>query len=365
MRLSKTLSVYIGGNFLAGFAGVFTMLMFLILIMDTLELMRRAAGVSIPFGSILEMALLKLPQMGQETFPFAALFGGMIVFWRLTRNRELMVTRAAGVSAWQFLLPVLIIVLMLGVLRITVVDPLASTLLSRFQHLEATLLKGQKHSLSLSGQALWLRQASDDGQAVVHAARVVHRGDEVQLYDVIIFAYDDDDQFVERIDASTGTLEDRAWHLRDVWALKPDKPARFMPALRLPTDLTLSKIQDSFASPETMSFWELPSFIETLRQAGFSAVRHRLHFHAMLAGPLFMCAMVLIAATFTLKPARRGGALFIVAGGLITGFVVYLFADVVFAMGLSDSIPVVLAAWAPSGVATLLGLAMLLHLEDG
>ena len=49
----------------------------------------------------------------------------------------------------------------------------------------------------------------------------------------------------------------------------------------------------------------------------------------------------------------------------MTGFVLYFFSDVVLALGLSDSIPVVLAAWTPSGVTLLLGLAMLLHLEDG
>ena len=55
----------------------------------------------------------------------------------------------------------------------------------------------------------------------------------------------------------------------------------------------------------------------------------------------------------------------LVAGGVFTGFVLYFFSDLVFALGLSDSIPVTLAAWTPSGVATLLGIAMLLHLEDG
>ena len=51
--------------------------------------------------------------------------------------------------------------------------------------------------------------------------------------------------------------------------------------------------------------------------------------------------------------------------GVFTGFVLYFFSDIVFALGLSDSIPVLLAAWTPSGVATMLGTAMLFHLEDG
>ena len=79
----------------------------------------------------------------------------------------------------------------------------------------------------------------------------------------------------------------------------------------------------------------------------------------------FAKAMVLIAATFTLRHARQGGGSYVIGGGVLTGFVLYFFSDIVFALGLSDSIPATLAAWTPAGVATLLGLATLLHLEDG
>ena len=78
-----------------------------------------------------------------------------------------------------------------------------------------------------------------------------------------------------------------------------------------------------------------------------------------------MVAMVLIGAAFTLRHSRRGATSYVIGSGVLTGFALYFFSDVVFALGLSDSIPVTLAAWSPSGVALLLGLTTLLHLEDG
>ena len=114
-----------------------------------------------------------------------------------------------------------------------------------------------------------------------------------------------------------------------------------------------------------MSFWDLPGFINTLEAAGFSALRHRLHWHSILSIPLLLCAMVLIAATFSLRLTRRGGTGLLILVGLFAGFLLYFLTDIVLALGMSASIPVVLAAWAPSGVFALLGLAMLLHLEDG
>lgn len=366
MRLSKILSVYIGRHFLVSFAGIFALFLLLILLFDSVELLRRSAQrADVTFGMVMEMALLKLPFMGQETFPFAILFGGMAAFWRLTRSHELVVTRAAGVSAWQFMLPVLFLAFILGLLHVTVISPLASSMLARYERLEATRLEGHTSFLSISNSGLWLRQSDDVGQSVVHAERVLQKQNDVELRNVVVFLYEGKDIFRRRVDAESASLEDGFWHMRKAWIYSPEAPAQQEEDYWLPTDLTIAKIQDNFASPETMSFWDLPRFIDTLETAGFSAVRHRLYWHTLLSSPLLMCAMVLIAATFTLRQTRRGGTSFVIAGGVLTGFVLYFFSDVVFALGLSDSIPVLLAAWTPSGVATMLGAAMLLHLEDG
>ncbi|MBT3306800.1 MAG: LPS export ABC transporter permease LptG [Alphaproteobacteria bacterium] len=366
MRLSTTLSAYIARNFLQTFLVLFGLFLMLIFLFDTVELLRRAAAKpDITFSLVVEMALLKLPHMGQQAFPFAILFGGMAAFWRLARTHELVITRAAGVSVWQFLLPVLGIAFLLGLIQIGVLNPLASTTITRYERIEAVNLKGQKSFLALSKNGLWLRQANADGQSVVHSRFVLQTGKDVELRDVVVFNYKENDQFVGRLDAEKASLEDGFWHLTNAWVHTPEETHRLEKDFWLATDLTLNRIQDSFAPPETMSFWDLPGFIQTLEKAGFTAVRHRLYWHSLLASPLLMCAMVLIAATFTLRHARQGGGSYVIGGGVLTGFVLYFFSDIVFALGLSDSIPATLAAWTPAGVATLLGLATLLHLEDG
>ena len=345
---------------------MFGVFMLIILMFDSIELMRRSASKPhISIGVVIEMALLKLPYMGQKVFPFTALFAAMAVFWRLTRHHELVVTRSAGVSAWQFLFPVLIIGLFLGVVKVAVLNPLAATLLTRYEHLESSQFKGEVSLLALSKGGIWLRQANDTGQSVIFATHVLHQSRDVELKNVIVFIYEGDHKFVGRIDAETARLEDGFWQMSDATVSAPEKTATFEKEYWLPTDLTLDKIQDSFATPETMSFWDLPGFIATLEKAGFSAVRHRLHWHSLLSAPLMICAMILIAATFTLRHGRRGATTWVIGSGVLTGFIVYFFQDIVFALGLSNGLPVTLAAWTPSSVATLLGVAMLLHLEDG
>ena len=271
--------------------------------------------------------------------------------------------RGGAVSVWQFLRPALIAAVLIGGFRTTLFNPLASVLTQRFEQLEAQAFRGRTSLLAVSESGLWLRQMSDGGQSILHAQGMAQQ--HMELIDVTVFLYEGLDRYAGRIDAASARLEQGHWVIRDATVSMGDLPPVKQSTVRLSTDLTLETIQDSFAAPETMSFWELPAFIEVLEEAGFSAARHRLHFHGLLAAPLMLCAMVLIAATFSLRMVRRGGTMPVAGAGILAGFVVYFASDVIFALGLSGRLPVELAAWTPATVSMLLGLAMLLHLEDG
>ena len=364
MRLSSTLSLYMGRQYLQSVALVFLLVMLTILIADSIELLRRASGPdkTATIETVLQMASLHIPFMAQKALPFIVLVGGIVTFAKMTRSRELVVARAAGVSVWQFLLPALVIAALLGGLFMTVVNPLASATTSRFEQMDATYLRGKSSLLELSKSGIWLRQGDSESQSVIHAERIDQ--ETMTLYDTIIFLYAKEDQFVGRIDAAEARLEDGYWNLQDALFSAPDEPARHRANARVPTDLTLERIQNSFSPPETLSFWALPGFIKVLDESGFSSVKHRLHWHSLLSGPLLLCAMVLIAATFSLRFTRRGTWVLVLAG-LLTGFLLYFISDLVLALGLSGKLPPVLAAWTPAGIFALLGVAGLFHLEDG
>ena len=365
MRLSSTLSLYMGRQYLQSVALVFLLVIMTILIADTIELLRRASGPdkTATLEIVLQMASLHIPFMAQKALPFIVLVGGIVTFAKMTRSRELVIARAAGVSVWQFLLPVLVIAALLGGLFMTVVNPLASATTSRYEQLDASYLRGTSSLLALSQSGIWLRQGDPEGQSVVHAERIDQ--ETMTLYDTIIFLYAKKDQFVGRIDAAEARLEDGYWNLKDALFSAPGEPARHRANARVPTDLTLERIQNSFSPPETLSFWALPSFIEVLEESGFSSVKHRPALAFAACRPLSSSVRwSLIAATFSLRFTRRGTWM-LVLGGLLTGFLLYFVSDLVLALGLSGKLPPVLAAWTPAGIFTLLGVAGLFHLEDG
>jgi lipopolysaccharide export system permease protein len=361
----KTLFRYIARQFFGWCLGVFLAMLMIVFLLDYIELLRRAgAKPEATLLVLLEMAALKQPHMAQQIMPFAVLFGTMMAFWRLTRSNELVVARAAGVSVWQFLTPPLLGAFLIGTLAVTVFNPVASVMQASYERLDNRILRGGDEQLALSRSGLWLRQSDDEGNhAVMHAERFMRRS--TALEDVMVLFFANDVRLVKRVDAAEARLARGKWEITNGTQWEPGQPPQSFERAEMPTNLTPRKIEESFASPETMSFWELPGFINLLETSGFSAQRHRLYFNALLARPFLFAAMVLIAASFSLRMQRRGGTTAMIGGGVACGFLLYFLSDVVFALGLSATIPIALAAWTPTGVSWLLGSSLLLHLEDG
>lgn len=365
MRLPWTLSAYIGRHFLQSILLALFGLLALSMLVDIVELLRRASGrENVPFIVILQMSALKLPSMAEKLVPYAVLIGSMLSLTRLTRTQELVVVRAAGVSVWQFLYPALVVVLALGAFMTAIFNPLASALLLRFEQVEGRYLTGRPSLLAVSASGLWLRQIEEGGgEHIIHAMRISQS--DMSFANLIIFSFGADKTFKERLDARQAVLETGRLVLLDVTRSVPGKPPQLTARAELPTTLTLGYIQDSFASPETMSFWSLPAFTNMLENAGFSGLKHRLHWQSLLASPFLLAGTVLIAAIFSLRLPRRGKIGILVVAGVMTGFLMHFFTDLIYALGSAGTLPVALAAWTPAMVVAMIGTALLLQVEDG
>lgn len=368
MRISFTLSRYFGKQLLLTVLLVLLALVGIVMLGEMIDLMRRSARIgAVPFGVVLEMVLLKAPNMAEELLPYACLLGSMLALARLTRTHELIVARAAGISVWQFLLPGLAAVAMLSVGFITIINPLSAVMLLKYEQLGAKYITNQPSLMMLSPSGIWLKQLDPEGKHnsayIIHAQRLNQAT--LAFQHVMVLRFDTTQKFSERLDADRASLEGEQLMLHNVIRSVPGRPTETLDVVELPTTLKLEQIQDSFASPEAMPFWSLPGFIDTLEAAGFSALKHRIYFHSLLANPLLLMGMVLIAAVFSLRLPRRGRIMAIASAGTAAGFSLHFMTELVHALGGGGTLPIPLAAWAPALIVVGIGAASLLHLEDG
>lgn len=370
MRIAITLSLYIARVFSGAVAGMLAALTGLVALFDFIELLRRSATKpDATFGIVAEIAAMRMPWIMMHILPFAVLLGGIMAFWRLTRSSELIVARAAGVSAWQFLSAPVLAAILLGAFATMAVSPVSAVLRGRAERLENIFLKTGGGPLALNGGTLWLRQSDREldpqGVAILHANGVALRGGNLTTGPVSVFRLDARDRLLERVEARAAVLEGDAWVLDTARRITPDHLPDAPRLLRLPTSMTVDRVEDSFAAPDTFSVWALPPFIALLEHSGFSAIRHRLQFHSLLALPLLAGTMALLAAGFSMRPARRGGVARMIASGVAAGFALFVVSKVAEEFGQSGALPPLLAAWAPAAAGLMFSVALLLHLEDG
>jgi lipopolysaccharide export system permease protein len=370
VTLTITLSRYIAKQFVTVIAGAWLALSALVAMFDFIELLRRSvAKPDATFSIVAEIALLRVPFIMIQILPFAVLLGGLVCFWRLTRTSELIVARAAGVSAWEFLTVPTLCALLMGAGTTAALSPLSSAMLARAEALETAYIRTGGGPLALNGGQLWLRQSDRElnpkGVAIIHANDVALRDEKLTTGPVSVFRLDDADHLLSRVEASNAYLANMHWEFGNARTIRPDQLPDAPRAMELPTDLTVSRVQDSFASPDTLSVWVLPDFISLLDRSGFSSVRHRLHFQSLLALPLLCATMALVAAGFSMRPARRGGVTKMIGGGVSVGFALFVVSKVAEEFGQSGALPVFLAAWAPAASGLMLAVALLLHTEDG
>ena len=364
-----TLPLYIARRFLMALLRVLAIVVLLFGLFEFLENSRRYGSDADAFSDVVWLSILGLPAQINTIMPLIVLLASLTLFLGLARSSELVVSRAAGVSAFKVLYVPVVLAILIGVLFVSVINPIVASTIRRFDAMEDRITGQDRSVSSFSEQGLWLRQVVGDRQTVIQARRANPSGG--VLFDVDFHVFDDAGLLSERILAARATLSNETWTLSDVrrWVRGTQdsvpRPVQLGANESLPTNLTREQILDSFAKPEAISVWDLSAFIDKMEVSGFSATRHKLHLQSVLSIPIMFAAMVLVGAGFTMRHVRFGHIGTMIVLTVLSGFTLYAFQSMAASLGAAGRIPVEIAAWAPPLAAIMAVTGLLLHLEDG
>lgn len=359
---------YFAVRFLLIFLGVLGVFFVILAFIGIVDQLRRFSGVEATFSQLLFIALLNIPQVLYRILPLIMIIATIALFLGLARSSEMVVTRAAGRSALRALLAPLVMALLIGIVAVSVMNPIVAATSRQFE-LRTAALSGEGQVLTLGETGLWLRQGTVDGQTVIRAEATDLAG--TTLSNVTFITFQGEAGPTRRISAETAQLVPGAWKLTNAksWPLEsgtiPEALATHSATLRVPSTLTPDQIRDSFGTPASIPIWELPAFIERLRAAGFSAQRHTVWLQMEIALPIFLMAMVMIGASFTLRHQRGRRTSLMVLYAILLSFGLYFLRNFAQILGENGELPAALAAWAPPLAAIGLSMGLLLHYEEG
>jgi len=338
----------------------------LVMLIDFVEISRGVGSdVDLSALRILGLMVLKSPAVIIQLLPFVFLFGTLAAYIGLNRRSELIAMRAAGVSAWRFVLPAAGAAFLLGIVTVTALGPAAASADGLFQR-ERARLSNSASSADTSG-VIWLREGEGQRQMVIRAERQDRAN--ARLLGVTFFIYSTDPEgrrvFTERLDAASASLSAGRWRLVDAVGAQTGQRAVPYATLDLPSSLADEEAFERFARPISTPFWSLPAQIQRVESAGFSSTAYRLRLQQLLATPLMFAAMSILAAAFSLRLMRLGDLARMSAAAVVLGFGFFFLNQSAAAFGSAEVIPPFVAAWLPPILTALAALTLLFYTEDG
>lgn len=361
----KVLAIYISLRFLKTLIAMVLGLAFLIITVDFIEQLRKAANAKdVSIFYIYLIAMLRAPVFVEKAFPFAALFAAMITLIQLNLKMELVVARSAGISALQFLFPISISAAIVGILVGTVHNPYAINAFEYSETLTAEVIYKRPKTTEVTTRNYWIKQKNDnDGSTIINAELARENG---KLLDNVTFIkFDSEWQIIERLDAKQALYKDNTWLVNEITRTDKSGNQSKSPSETLPTNLTDTDLLSTIAKPDNISFWKLKDTANRLEKSGTNGKPYLVRYYSLIALPFMLVSMVFIAATVCLRFTRSGELGRMILTGILSGFALYTFTSLISSLGNGGIVTPAAAAFAPSFIAIAFSLTVLLTLEDG
>lgn len=330
---------------------------------DFLEMLRLTNRFDLGAGDALYFTMLRLPLLLIDFLPFIFLFSAVFCLLRMSQAQELAVIRAAGVSVWQFLAPILAFTFITSALIVALVEPLGTSTYKRFTAIKAEL-SGIQPKLSFSKGGIWFREESAKGNYIIHAEKF-DRADPKRLINVDVTLFDNDGLFAGRMEAETARLGSGRFVLYRAHEINQNARSQMQAEITLASSLSDDNLSQSFIAARAVNIWQLSAYIDRAGRTGIDVTRHQVRFQSLLALPLLLMSMVMVAACFSLPTGRMVSTGRSIGLAVLCGFILFLFNDLTELLGELGSVPPLLAGWTPAIIAMLLAISYLLSTEDG
>jgi LPS export ABC transporter permease LptG/LPS export ABC transporter permease LptF len=302
------------------------------------------------------------PQILGYIIPVAILITTLLTIAIMTKNNEITAMKAAGISIFRIIRPLIIIGLVASALNFFLhedVIPEANRQTKKIWEIDVN--KNVPKGLSTQNQ-IWYRA---EGNKIFNIKLMI--GDVNTMFGVTIFEFDK--QFaIQQIFVA----DSAKWNEKGFWDMRKVRIRKFLAdgnidikeynSMTYKTVETPADFMKEDQVPEEMNISELKKYIVKLEQAGYSTNEQKTKLHNKLAVPLTSLIMVLIAIPFALK-VGKSGAMAGIGVSIAIGISYFVIHAGFLAIGYSGRIPPLMAAWTANILFLCIALYMLTKVE--
>jgi LPS export ABC transporter permease LptG/LPS export ABC transporter permease LptF len=357
--LPRLLDVYIARDYARVFALGVVGLLGVFYIATFIDLADKLFRGETTTATLLRYFYFQTPQFLYYVIPMAVLLAVLVTVGVLTRNSELTVMRACGISLYRTVAPLVLFGLAASAFLFTLEERVLASANREADRLNRAI-RGLPPPLSVLDRQ-WVAGTSGEMYRFDHFDPGSDRFTRLWIYRLDPEAWGVRDiTFAEaaslaRVSTSAGTEE--AWLGEHGW-IREFAAARDGSGQRALTKYaTFERQHLTFDAPdyfkaeapdaEMMTYRQLQDYIEQLESGGSYAARYIVSLQRKIAFPFVTFVMTMLAIPFAVTTGRRG-ALYGVGVGIVLAIVYWVALSLFGALGEGGVLTPFLAAWAPN-----------------
>ncbi len=308
----------------------------------------------VTLGTILEFLLWSTPEFLTYVVAIAVLLAALVTVGLLTKNSELIVMRACGISLYRTALPMVVFALGASAFLFLMGERVLATANQRADQLNYRIRTGAPQAVGVLNRK-WIVGSKGEVYHYQHYDQRKH-----ELNGLSVFGFDPKThQLQSRLFAQKATYEPVAaasgytptWLLDTGWSREFTPNTQVSSFKKIENAMVPLEPAESFVTearePELMNFTQLRAYIRELRGSGYNVLGHEVGLYRKIAFPFVTLVMTLIAVPFAVTTGRRG-AMYGIGVGIVLALVYWTMISIFAAFGQGGMIDPMLAAWAPN-----------------
>lgn len=345
------LDLYVARTYLRMLAMCIVGIMGLFYISTFLDKSDKLFKGQVTLGMLLEYLWWETPQFLYYIIAIAVLLSAIITIGVLTKNSELIVMRACGISLYRTALPLLVFAAVASAVLFTFEERVLAISNRRADYLNHIIKGGNPQTFDVVNRK-WLAgtrgeifhyQYFDPRRAELHGLSVLRFDPETLVLTERVYA-------TQAVYAPESADDPAPWVASGGWLrqLEPGMVKRYTPfdTMRLALE-PVEYFRTEAPEPDRMNAGELRRYIDELQTSGYTVMEHEVALQRKFSFPLVTLVMTLIAIPFAVTTGRRG-AMYGVGVGIALALVYWTAISVFAAFGASGLLSPALAAWAPN-----------------
>ena len=312
-------------------------------------------GLYIPIS----LSLLYVPSLLYNMFPFIILLSAIWFFLRIKKTDEVMAFNVFGMSNFSIILVPCILSLILGIFFITSINPITSLLVRKYETVKGSYERDKDYLAAITVNGIWIKEKNLEINNIVRSTSLKDE----ELISVTIYEFDQNNNFMRRIEAESANISSKKWSLKNVRIIDDDGKtiSKNLKNYSHFSTYDVEKINSLYSNLDTISFWDIDNEIKLLEERGYSTKEMETKLQRSYAFPFFLLSMILLSSVFTLGVRVKENNWSYIFIAIIASVLIYFFNDFSAVLGKTEKLPIEIAVWMPIAIIFIFSAVGLIH----